>query len=81
MSTQEHDLQRKRGVGGEAGVRHWERGLKREGDRESYSKRRSEKEWIYEGKWRDERIDSGKMYKGERTRFEGERGKFRGEEN
>lgn len=31
MSTQEHDLQRKREVGGEAGVRHQERGLKREG--------------------------------------------------
>ena len=50
MSTQEHDLQRKREVGG-VGARG--RGLKREGDSESYGER-NEKEWHFVEKWIDE---------------------------
>lgn len=54
MSTQEHDLQRKREVGGGRG-----RGLKREGDSESYGER-SVKEWHSVEKWIDEeQIDRG----------------------
>lgn len=48
MSTQEHDLQRKREVGGGRG-----RGLKRDRDGESYGER-SEKEWHSVEKWIDE---------------------------
>lgn len=50
MSTQEHDLQRKREVGGGGGRG---RGLKRDRDGESYGER-SEKEWHSVEKWIDE---------------------------
>ncbi len=50
MTSRGRERERER----ERGVRHRERGLEREGDGESYGKRRSERGWRYEGKWRDE---------------------------